>query len=89
MTGVLGRSEGFPEVLEALKSGRSATIDGAWGSAGPLTVAALGKQAPSCLLVVLAHVSDVDDPPAEVPAFEHSVRFQALGAMFGMVQIEL
>ncbi len=69
LTAVLGRSEGFPEVVQSLKSGRSATIDGAWGSAGPLTLAALGREAPRCVLVVLAHVADVDDYAGDVATF--------------------
>jgi transcription-repair coupling factor (superfamily II helicase) len=48
-------------VLAALKNGHSATVDGAWGSAGPLAAAALALHAPTTLLVVLAHVGDLDD----------------------------
>ena len=33
LTREIQRAPGFPEVLAALKNGRSATIDGAWGSA--------------------------------------------------------
>ncbi len=33
LTRVIQRASGFPEVLAALKNGRAATIDGAWGSA--------------------------------------------------------
>ena len=61
LTRVVQRAPGFPEVLAALKNGRSGTIDGAWGSAGPLAAAALGLHAPETLVVVLAHVGDVDD----------------------------
>jgi len=55
------RAPGFPEVIAALQAGRSGTIDGAWGSAAPLIAAAVGSEAPSTLLVVIAHVGDVDD----------------------------
>jgi transcription-repair coupling factor (superfamily II helicase) len=69
LTRLVQRSEGFPEVLAALKNGRSATIDGAWGSAGPLATAALGLHAPTSLLVVLAHVGDLDDFADDVATF--------------------
>jgi transcription-repair coupling factor (superfamily II helicase) len=69
LTRVLQRAPGFPEVLAALKNGHSATIDGAWGSAGPLAAAALGLHAPRTLVVVLAHVGDVDDFRDDVATF--------------------
>src|SRR5271154_5458086 len=69
LTRVLQRAPGFPEVLAALKNGRSATIDGAWGSAGPLAAAALGLHAPQTLVIVLAHVGDVDDFRDDVATF--------------------
>jgi transcription-repair coupling factor (superfamily II helicase) len=46
---VLRRAEGFAEVYEALSCGKSAAIDGAWGSSCALTAAALsgaGKSRP-------------------------------------------
>ncbi len=46
LTRLVQRSPGFPEVLAALKNGRSGTIDGAWGSAAPLVSAALGLHRP-------------------------------------------
>jgi transcription-repair coupling factor (superfamily II helicase) len=69
LTRLVQRSAGFPEVLAALKNGRSGTIDGAWGSAGPLVTAALGLHAPQTLLIVLAHVGDVDDFRDDVATF--------------------
>ena len=69
LTRLVQRSAGFPEILAALKNGRSATIDGAWGSAGPLAVAGLGLHAPRMLLVVLAHVGDADDYRDDVATF--------------------
>ena len=63
------RAPGLPEVIAALKNNQSATIDGAWGSAGPLTAAALGLHAPHTLLIVLAHVNDVDDFRDDVATF--------------------
>src|SRR5437588_11501012 len=73
LTRLVQRSSGFPEVLAALKNGRSGTIDGAWGSAGPLATAALGLHAPRTLLVVLAHVGDVDDFRDDVATFSGAV----------------
>jgi transcription-repair coupling factor (superfamily II helicase) len=69
LTRVVQRAPGFPEVLAALKNGRSATVDGAWGSAGPLAAAGIGLHAPSCLLIVLAHVGDLDDYAEDVATF--------------------
>jgi len=69
LTRIVQRASGFPEMLAALKNGRSATVDGAWGSAGPLAAAGLGLHAPSSLLIVLAHVGDVDDYADDVAAF--------------------
>ncbi len=61
LTRLIQRAPGFPEILAALKNGHSATLDGAWGSAGPLAAAALALHAPTTLVVALAHVGDVDD----------------------------
>ncbi len=69
LTRLVQRAPGFPEVLAALKNGRSATIDGAWGSAAPLAAAGLGLHAPRTLLIVLAHVGDVDDFADDVANF--------------------
>jgi transcription-repair coupling factor (superfamily II helicase) len=56
----LEASEGFADVLAALRGHRAATIDGAWHSAAPLTAAALGRAVPKTLLIVLAHPRDLD-----------------------------
>jgi transcription-repair coupling factor (superfamily II helicase) len=69
LTRWIQRAEGFPELLAALKNGYSATLDGAWGSAAPLAAAALGLHAPSSLLIVLAHVGDLDDFADDVQTF--------------------
>src|SRR5689334_13346794 len=66
---LIERSEGFPEVLAALRQGRAATIDGTWGSAAGLVTAALALQAPTTLVVVLPHVGDVDDFRDDVAVF--------------------
>jgi transcription-repair coupling factor (superfamily II helicase) len=69
LTRLIQRAPGFPEVLASLKNGRGATIDGAWGSAGPLATAALGLHAPRTLVVAVAHVGDVDDFRDDVATF--------------------
>src|SRR4029078_3734209 len=63
------RAPGFPETLAALKNGRAATIDGAWGSVTALLSAALGLHAPTTLVIVLAHIGDVDDFRDDVAVF--------------------
>ncbi len=89
-------SDGFGEVLAALKRGESGTIDGAWGSACALTTAAVAGKAPGCLLIVLPRISDVDDfaddvagltgvEPLIFPAWEslpkdHNVTDETFGA---------
>src|SRR5262249_21242176 len=69
LTRLIPRAPGFPRSLAALKNGRGATLDGAWGSAAPLATAALGLHAPSTLLVVLAHVGDLDDFAEDIATF--------------------
>ena len=69
LTRLIQRAPGFPESLAALKNGHSATIDGTWGSAGPLATAALGLHAPTLLVIVVAHVGDVDDFRDDVATF--------------------
>src|SRR5271157_2761181 len=69
LTRLIQRASGFPEALAALKNGRAATIDGAWGSAAGLVSAALGLHAPTTLVIVLAHVGDVDDFRDDVTVF--------------------
>lgn len=52
--------EGFDELLRALRAGHSGTLDGVWGSSCALAAASLARHAPSVLVVVCAHPSDVD-----------------------------
>ena len=58
---LLASTPGFSELLAALKSGQSGTIDGAWGSSSALATAALAKETSNPLLVVLARPSELDD----------------------------
>jgi len=69
LTREIQRAPGFPEVVAALKNGKSATVDGGWGSAAALAAAALGLHAPATLVILLAHVGDVDDFRDDVATF--------------------
>ncbi len=69
LTRVIQRAPGFGEVVAALKNGHGATINGAWGSAAPLSAAAIGLHASPSVLIVLAHVGDVDDFRDDVATF--------------------
>ena len=59
----------FQAVVSALKSGRSAAIDGAWGSSAGLAVAALASHCPGPMLVVLALPRDLTAWQTELIAF--------------------
>ena len=61
LTGLIRDLPDFRAVVEAMHAGKSVTIDGPWGSAGPLAAAGLAEGAPSTILVVVPHVGDVDD----------------------------
>lgn len=66
---LLESTPGFEGLIEALKSGNSGTIDGAWGSACALSAAAVGKRHDGTLLVVLPRPADVDDFCDDLAAF--------------------
>lgn len=65
----LAAHEGMSDVLEKLRAGSDATIDGAWGSCAALTAVALCEKSPGSLLVVLPHERDVDEFRADAKAF--------------------
>jgi transcription-repair coupling factor (superfamily II helicase) len=69
LTGLVREAAGFGAIRDALRAGRSATIDGAWGSAASLTAAAIAQDSPATLLVVLAHSGDVDDFAGDLAGF--------------------
>ncbi len=69
LTRLIQKAPGFPEMIAALKSGAAATVDGAWGSAAALATAAIGLHAPKTLLVVMAHVGDLNDFRDDVATF--------------------
>jgi transcription-repair coupling factor (superfamily II helicase) len=61
LTERIERQEGFAEVVESLKSGHAATLDGVWGSSCALVAAVLAAHAPRTLVVVCPQVDQVDD----------------------------
>jgi transcription-repair coupling factor (superfamily II helicase) len=82
VTRLIQTAEGFHPIVAALKNGRGAVVDGAWGSSASLVTAALGLHAPRTLLVVIAHPRDLDawaddlhsfsgTRPAVFPAWDH------------------
>ena len=66
---LIERQQGFDEIVAALKRGESATIDGAWGSTCALSLAALSREAPGTLLVVLPRLPEVDDLAYDLSGF--------------------
>jgi transcription-repair coupling factor (superfamily II helicase) len=66
---LLKRTDGFEVVLSALEQGRSATIDGAWGSSSALVAAALAREADQTVLVVIAHPRDLDAWAGDLASF--------------------
>jgi transcription-repair coupling factor (superfamily II helicase) len=66
---LLKRTEGFPELLSALEQGRSATVDGAWGSSSALVAAAVALESPQPVLVVIAHPRDLDGWAGDLAGF--------------------
>ncbi len=69
LTRLVQATEGFHPLVAALKNGRGATVDGAWGSSGALATAALGLHAPGTLLVVIAHPRDLESWQEDLSGF--------------------
>jgi len=76
------KTEGYGELVRALRAGESGNVEGAWASAGALATAALAGDAPGCVLCVCPHVNQVEDfaedlesfsgrPPLLFPTREH------------------
>jgi transcription-repair coupling factor (superfamily II helicase) len=59
----------FESIVVALRAGRSATVDGAWGSSAALAAAALGLQAPAMVLIAIAHPRDLDGWAEDIASF--------------------
>lgn len=67
----LEQQEGFAEVVESLKEGHAATLDGVWGSSCALVAAALAAHAPAVLVVVCPEVVQVDELIEDLALFAH------------------
>lgn len=62
LTAVIAEAPGFAEILRELHAGNSAAIDGAWGSACALSIAAVAEKCPTHqLLVVVPGIRDIDE----------------------------
>jgi len=69
LVGRIERQEGFAEVVESLRAGHAATLDGVWGSACALVAATLGASAPGPLVVVCPRLDDIDDLADDLALF--------------------
>jgi transcription-repair coupling factor (superfamily II helicase) len=87
-------NDGFDAVLAALKRGRGATVDGAWGSSAALVAGTLALETPHTLLVVIAHPRDLDAwsgdlfsftglRPAILPAWDNAPGIGAVDEVAG------
>src|SRR6516225_210002 len=68
---LLQQAEGWQALVQALQSGQSGTVDGAWGSSAALSAATLSLQSPTTVLVVLAHPADLETWADELAGFSH------------------
>jgi transcription-repair coupling factor (superfamily II helicase) len=82
---LLHTAEGFAPLAEALRAGRSGTVDGAWGSSASLAVATLAGEAPGPVLVVIPHPADLDAVAGDLHSLTGSrpVVFPALDSLPG------
>ena len=62
-------AEGYAPVVESLRAGHAATIDGGWHSASSLVAASLALKAPKTVVVVLAHPRDLDSWAEDIASF--------------------
>ena len=60
LVGRLEAQEGFSEVVDSLKAGHAATLDGVWGSSCALVAASMARHAPAVLVVVCSRLDEVD-----------------------------
>ncbi len=90
LVGRLETQQGFAGVLASLQAGHAATLGGVWGSSCALIAASLVRHAPAPLVVVCAHMDDIDDfsddlalftnvVPEKFPAWEREARDSAGG----------
>lgn len=73
LVALLSLDDSLIQVREALRRGESATMDGAWGGAKGLALAALAAANPPLLVVVVPHASDVDPMAEDLRTFAASV----------------
>lgn len=57
---LLETSEGYSALVDTLRAGQSGAVDGAWGSAATLAIAALARHAPGPILIAVAHPGSLD-----------------------------
>ncbi len=69
LAGRLERQEGFAEIVESLRAGQAATLDGVWGSSCALAAATLAAHAPSTLVVVCPQIDQADDLIGDLSLF--------------------
>ena len=69
LVGRLQAQQDFAAVVEELKSGHAATLDGVWGSSCALVAATLAQQAPAVLVVVSPQADDTDDVSGDLGVF--------------------
>src|SRR5262249_49321010 len=69
LPGLTRTLDGFEPLAEALRAGRSRTIDGAWGPSAALPAGTLAIETPSTLLIVLAHFRDLPGWEDEIGGF--------------------
>ena len=69
LVGRLQRQEGFDKVVQSLRAGDAATLDGAWGSVCALAAATLAQHAPGPTVVVYPHLDDIDALVADLALF--------------------
>ena len=72
-------TQGFSALLDALRQGNAATVDGSWNSSASLVAAILGLHVPRTLLVVLAHPRELDPWDEDILSFS-GVRAQTFPA---------
>ncbi len=65
----LHAAEGWAGVRAALAAGRSGTIDGAWGSAAALAVAALAADSPATVVAVVPSPADLEPWVGDLATF--------------------
>lgn len=80
MVSLLPDAHGWPEIVAALQSRKSVTIDGAWGSAMALVVEGLASQAPGRLVVILPHEGDLDDFSSDWSGFAGNAPISQIAA---------